>query len=356
LPDEVRLIPAALGSLIAGWALTRGALRLAVRFSFYDVPRGYKAHPAPTAYLGGAAVLCGLLPAALLLGDGTTRFAPIIVCAIGLGVIGTLDDRFTVRPSRRIVAEICAAAVLVHYGLGWSFVDGTAAQLALTAIWVIAFVNAFNLMDNMDGAAATVASVCGAGLAVQSLIAGDAALAALAVAVTGACLGFLPYNLRAGAPARIFLGDGGSMPIGFLLAATAMSLPDDRFGWTMVLLSGVLLALPVLDTTLVVVSRRRRHVPVVAGGRDHLTHRLHTRLASARRVAVALALAQALASVLAILSAESGRTTLIVSTIGLVTLGIAIVALLERPAWARREREAGQELARSAAGSGLREP
>jgi UDP-GlcNAc:undecaprenyl-phosphate GlcNAc-1-phosphate transferase len=352
LPDEVRLISAALGSLLASWILTRGALHLAVRFKFYDFPRGYKAHPAPTAYLGGAAVLCGLLPAALLLSDGSTRFAPILVCAVGLAVIGTLDDRFTVRPSRRIVAEACAAGVLVHYGLGWSFVDGSLAQLVLTAVWVIAFVNAFNLMDNMDGAAGTVASVCGAALAVQSLLAGDAALAALAVAVTGACLGFLPYNLRSGAPARIFLGDGGSMPIGFLLAATAMSLPDDRFGWAMVPLGAMLLALPVLDTSLVVVSRSRRHVPVVAGGRDHLTHRLHTRLASPLRVALALAVAQALAALLAILSAERGRTTLIVAAVGLVTLGAAIVVLLERPAWARRELEPGQ-LAR---GSGLREP
>jgi UDP-GlcNAc:undecaprenyl-phosphate GlcNAc-1-phosphate transferase len=300
--------------------------------------------------------MCGFLPAALLFGDGATRFAPIVVCAAGLSVIGTLDDRFTVRPSRRIVAEGVAAAVLVHYGLGWSFVDGSLEQLVLTALWVIAFTNAFNLMDNMDGAAATVAVMCGAGLAAQALIAGDPALAALAIAVAGACLGFLPYNLRAGAPARIFLGDGGSMPIGFLLAATAMNVPDEGVGWPTVLLGGMLLALPVLDTILVVVSRTRRRVPVVKGGRDHLTHRLHTRLASPLRVALALATAQALASLIAIVAAGGGRTAVIVCAVSLLALGGMIVALLERPAWARREREPYPMLARSPPDSGLREP
>jgi UDP-GlcNAc:undecaprenyl-phosphate/decaprenyl-phosphate GlcNAc-1-phosphate transferase len=356
LPDEVRLIAAALGSLTASWILTRGALRLAVRLRFYDFPVGYKSHAAPTAYLGGVAVLCGWLPAALVFGEGSARFAPITVCAVGLCVIGTFDDRYTLPPSRRIVAEGCAAGILVHYGLGWSFIDGMLVQFALTAIWVIAFANAFNLMDNMDGAAGTVACVCAAGLAVQSLIADDPALAALATAVAGACIGFLPYNLRRGAPARIFLGDGGSVPIGFLLAATAMSIPEHRFGWPMILIGGMLLALPVLDTILVVVSRARRHVPIVAGGRDHLTHRLQSRLASPRRVAAALAAAQALTSLLAIVSAEGGRTTVIISAIGLLTLGAAIVALLEHPTWARREREPGQRLARSSPGSRLREP
>jgi UDP-GlcNAc:undecaprenyl-phosphate/decaprenyl-phosphate GlcNAc-1-phosphate transferase len=339
LPDEARLLAAALVSLIAAWALTPLALRLATRAEFYDFPVGYKAHAAPTAYLGGAAVLGGFLAAALLFAEGATRFAPIIACAVGLGALGTLDDRRTVRPSRRIAAEVVAAGVLWRSDLGWSFLADGFEQFVLTAVWVVAFTNAFNLMDNMDGAAGTVASACAAGVAVQSLAEGDAVLAALAVAVAGACLGFLPYNLRAGAPARIFLGDGGSMPIGFILAATAMNVPiDGRLGWPTLLISAMLLALPVLDTLLVVVSRTRRRVSIVTGGRDHLTHRLHTRFASARLVAGALAVAQVVVSLVAILAAEGGRTTVIATALGLLALGAAIVAVLERPAWTVRQR------------------
>jgi UDP-N-acetylmuramyl pentapeptide phosphotransferase/UDP-N-acetylglucosamine-1-phosphate transferase len=139
-------------------------------------------------------------------------------------------------------------------------------------MWIVGLTNSFNLMDNMDGAASAVAAVCAAGLALQSLVRGDVALAALAVALAGACVGFLPYNLRAGAPVRIFLGDGGSMPIGFIVAAIAMNIPvGEQLGWTVLLVAALLLAIPMLATLLVVVSRTRRGVSIVTAGRDHLT-------------------------------------------------------------------------------------
>jgi UDP-GlcNAc:undecaprenyl-phosphate/decaprenyl-phosphate GlcNAc-1-phosphate transferase len=186
LPDEARLIGAFVVSLIAAYLLTPVALKAAVRMELYDHPRGYKAHPAPTACLGGAAVMAGFCLAAVLFGEGFSRFAPILGCAAGLCVLGTLDDRFAVRPSRRILAEVVAAAILWHYGLGWSFLQSGFEELILTALWIVGFTNAFNLMDNMDGAASTVAAVCAAGLALQSAANGDVVLAALALALAGA--------------------------------------------------------------------------------------------------------------------------------------------------------------------------
>jgi UDP-GlcNAc:undecaprenyl-phosphate/decaprenyl-phosphate GlcNAc-1-phosphate transferase len=341
LPDEARLIGAAVVSLAAVWALTPLALRIAVRTGFLDHPVGYKAHAAPTAYLGGAAVLSGFLVAALAFGDGLSRFGPILLCAVGLSVLGTLDDRFAVRPTHRIVAEVAAAAILWHYGLGWEFLDSGFEQLVLTAIWVVGFTNAFNLMDNMDGAASTVASVCAAGLGVQSLLHDDTELAAFSFALCGACAGFLRYNLRRGAPARIFLGDGGSMPIGFLVAALAMNIPtDEQMGWPVLLIGALLLGIPVLDTLLVIVSRTRRGVSVVTGGRDHLTHRLHARLGSAPLVALLLAAGQAVVSGVAIVAGEIGRTTIIVTALASLALGGVVVAILENPAWVRSRRPA----------------
>jgi UDP-GlcNAc:undecaprenyl-phosphate GlcNAc-1-phosphate transferase len=347
LPDDARLIGASVVSLTAAWLLTPVALKLAVRSAFYDHPVGYKAHPAPTAYLGGTAVLGGFCLAAILFGEGFSRFAPILVCAVGLSVIGTLDDRFTVRPSHRILAEVVAAAILWNYGLGWSFLQSGFEELVLTAIWIVGFTNSFNLMDNMDGAASTVAAVCAAGLALQSATGGDMELAALALGLSGACVGFLPYNLRRGAPARIFLGDGGSMPLGFIVAAVAMNIPtEERLGWPVLLIGALLLAIPTLDTLLVVVSRTRRGVALVTAGRDHLTHRLHTRLASARVVAAALAVAQAGVSLVAVAAGRMGRTTIIVVALGFLALGAGVVALLERPAWATARRRPAASLAR----------
>jgi UDP-GlcNAc:undecaprenyl-phosphate GlcNAc-1-phosphate transferase len=335
LPDEASFAGAFVVALTAVWILTPVARRVAVRTAFYDHPVGYKAHATPTAYLGGAAVLGGFLAAALLFGDGLDQFAPILAGAVGLGILGTLDDRFSVRPSLRILGEVIAAAVLWVFGLGWSFSASGFEELILTAIWIVGFTNAFNLMDNMDGAASTVACVCAAGLAAQSIVGGDARLAALALALSGACAGFLRYNLRSGAPARIFLGDGGSLPLGFIVAATAMNLPFEAgIGWPVLLLGALLLAMPVLDTLLVVVSRTRRRVSLVTAGRDHLTHRLGTRLGSPRMVAAALAVTQAGVSLITIVAAQSGRTAIIVVAMCFLALGAAAVALLERPAWA----------------------
>jgi UDP-GlcNAc:undecaprenyl-phosphate/decaprenyl-phosphate GlcNAc-1-phosphate transferase len=335
LPDEARLIGAVLVSLTAVWMLTPLALRLAVRTEFYDHPTGYKAHAMPTAYLGGAAVVTGFMLAALTLSSDLSRYWPILVCTLGLMVLGTLDDRIAVRPSRRIAAELAAAAVLWHYDLGWTFLGNGFEELILTAAWIVGFTNAFNLMDNMDGAASTVGAVCAAGIAAQTLVAGgDAGVAVLALALCGACLGFLRYNLRAGAPASIFLGDGGSMPIGFVVAALAMNIPvDEPLGWPVLLVAALLLGIPVLDTLLVVVSRTRRGVALVTAGRDHLTHRLRMKLGSPQAVASALALVQAAVSGLAIIAAQIGRTSIIVTATACLVAGGAVVGLLDSPLW-----------------------
>lgn len=336
MPDEARLFGAVVVSLTAVWILTPVARRLAVRTGLYDHPTGYKAHPAPTACLGGAAVIGGFLLAVVTFGEDVSRFWPILAGALGLMVLGTLDDGFAVRPRYRIAAEIGAATLLWHYGLGWTFLGSEFEELVLTSIWIVGFTNAFNLMDNMDGAASTVGAVCAAGIAAQALIVGnDEGVAVMAVALAGACLGFLRYNLRAGAPASIFLGDGGSMPIGFVVAALPMTIPvDEQLGWPVLLVAALLLGVLVLDTLLVVVSRTRRGVALVTAGRDHLSHRLRVKLASPRAVAAALALIQAAVAVVAIVAAQIGRTSIIVAALSCLTAGAVIVALLDSPQWA----------------------
>jgi UDP-GlcNAc:undecaprenyl-phosphate GlcNAc-1-phosphate transferase len=335
LPDETRLAGAVLISLTAVWLLTPVAHRIAVRTGFYDHPTGYKAHSAPTAYLGGAAVMVGFLLSVVLVGLNLARWWPILACAVGLMALGTLDDRFTVRPSYRLAAELAAAVLLWTHDLGWNVLSSDLAGFVLTCAWIVGFTNAFNLMDNMDGAASIVAAVCAAGLATQVLVVGRAGgIALIALALAGSCLGFLPYNLRHRAPARIFLGDGGSMPIGFIVAALAMSIPvDEPLGWSVVLVAALLLAVPMLDTLLVVVSRTRRGVSIVTAGRDHLTHRLRARLASPGAVAAALAVTQVVVSLLTIAAASAGRTSVIVMAVACLALAAAIIALLDSSAW-----------------------
>ena len=198
--------------------------------------------------------------------------------------VGTVDDRIAVAPIWRLVITALTAFALYASGLGWSTAAGTGVNLFLTSLWIVGLVNAFNLMDNMDGACGTVASMAAAGIGVIAAIKGQDTITGLAFAMSGACIGFLPWNLTG--PAKVFLGDGGSMPIGFLVAALAMATArHSTAGNAGVLLGALLVGLPILDVTLVSVSRTRRGVSLMTGGRDHLTHRMLLRLHSPRLVA-----------------------------------------------------------------------
>jgi UDP-GlcNAc:undecaprenyl-phosphate GlcNAc-1-phosphate transferase len=227
LSDGLSLAFAFTIGFAATYALTPLAIRIAERSDFFDHPRGYKAHAMPTPYLGGIAVLGGFGIAVLALGEDLGRLWPILVGAIALSIAGTIDDRRSIGPGARLAVEIVAALSLFAAGLGWEYLPSDGTNLALTILFVVGVVNAFNLMDNQDGATGTVTMVAAAGIGALALIEGDVALAALCLALAGACGGFLPYNLAG--PARIFLGDGGSMPVGFILAASLMS-PSSWWG------------------------------------------------------------------------------------------------------------------------------
>jgi UDP-N-acetylmuramyl pentapeptide phosphotransferase/UDP-N-acetylglucosamine-1-phosphate transferase len=339
LPAEALVASAFALSLVVVLAVTPLAIRIADRMGFHDQPVGYKGHAKPTPYLGGAAVFSGYLLGALLTGAAGSKLVWILVLAVFLWAVGTLDDKITVTPLTRVLAEGFAAAVLFAAGLGWSITGNDAADLAITVLWVVALSNAFNLMDNMDGAACTVALFSSLGTAVIALVLGDEVLGGLALALSGACLGFLRYNLAG--PARIFLGDGGSMPIGFVVAATIMALPlESNLGWNS-LATGVLLAgLPLLDTSLVILSRRRAGVSVVQGGRDHLTHRLRSRLPSERAVAITLGATQAVLCAGALWLSQHSDSSTTVAWALLLCAGAAAVGIMETQAWAPVRPEA----------------
>jgi UDP-GlcNAc:undecaprenyl-phosphate GlcNAc-1-phosphate transferase len=332
LPDEARLIAAFFLALGAAFAATPAAIAVAGRTDFHDHPVGYKGHSRPTPYLGGAAVLGGFLVAAALLGGEFARLSPIVGCTCALWALGTLDDRLGLGAWPRVTAECIAAMVLWATGLGWNVFPGGGADLALTVAWVVGLVNAFNLIDNMDGAAATIAAVTSVAVGGLAVLEGDVPLAILVFGLAGACLGFLPYNLAS--PARIFLGDGGSLPIGFVIAASLMAVPmAPELGLEHVLAATLLVGVPVLDTTLVSVSRRRAGVSLWTGGRDHLTHRLQTRLGTARTVALSLGAIQAGLGAVAVSVVQFGRGSVLAAWSIWFVVVAAAVALLETRSW-----------------------
>ncbi len=326
LPDAIRILGALMASVSVAALATPLARRVAVRTSFFDHPAGYKQHFRPTPYLGGTAVMAGVLAGTLLF-DGFDDYKRMVVAALAICAVGTLDDRIGLGVTLRMVVQVFTAVALWAVDLGWTMLHNPTADLILTIVWVVGITNAFNLMDNQDGATGTVGAACGAGIGALALMQDALPLAIIAFSVSGACLGFLPYNLSK--PAKIFLGDGGSMPIGLLIACTVMAIPDGRLDWTLLFALAPLAGLPILDTTLVVVSRLRRGAQVMSGGRDHLTHRLLALLGTERKVAIVLAVAQGALCALAIGLFQLDQRAVVAAGAAYVAAGAAIIALLE---------------------------
>ncbi len=340
MPLELRLLTGLALAVAVVYATTPLAIRVADRLEFYDRPVGYKAHGSPTPYLGGAAVTVGFLVALAALTSEWERTLPLGAGVAVMWAVGTWDDRHTVSPLARVLVEVLLAAAFWSLDLGWNLGAGAAVDLAVTIVWFVAVINAFNLFDNMDGATPSMGTVVAGGLAALGALQGSAWLAVTAAALCGACAGFLPHNLRS--PARIFLGDGGSMPIGFAVAAlTMIGVSDSAVASQSLAMAVLFVGVPALDTALVMVSRRRRGISLLTGGRDHLTHRTREWLLTARSVALALGTVQALISALAIVALRGGTSTTAAVALYVVAAAVAIALLDTRWAPADPARLAG---------------
>lgn len=329
MTEGVRLTFALAVAAVAAYALTPMAIQAAGRLEFFDRPKGYKGHATPVPYLGGTAVLAAFVAAVLAFAGDPERTGPLLGGVALLWAVGTIDDRRHLAPGLRVAIETALAVAIWATGLGWDL-GGPVVDVTATILWVLAVVNAFNLFDNMDGASSVMAIASASAVAVLGIVEGDQWLVAVGAALAGSCLGFLPYNL-ARPQARIFLGDGGSMPIGFAVAVMVMSgATTAATSWEALALGLLLVGLPALDTALVIVSRRRKGISVLTGGRDHLTHRARRRLGTARAVALTLGAAQLLIGSVALVAAGIGPAALIVVTIVSLAVAGGVIALLER--------------------------
>lgn len=268
--------------------LTPGAIYAARRLGFLDRPGGYKAHAAPTPLLGGLGVGAGLLIAVLwsvhVARPGNT--SDLIAFGIGAGIIvvaGLVDDLRGLSASHKLAWQVLAAAcaglalaflgVRVNLFLGWAPLP----LMMLTVLWVVAITNAVNLMDNMNGLCAGLGVIAATCLAVFNLRTGEIGVALAAAALGGACLGFLIFNWPR---ARVFLGDTGSMLIGYALASLSVMGVYTRgaeLPVLAVLAPLFVLAIPILDVLVVTWLRLRAHRPPWIGDRCHISHRLVSR-------------------------------------------------------------------------------
>lgn len=272
LPVWFRPLASGLGALLLTVALTPLVIRLARRMDWVARPTEDRWHEKPTALMGGIAIWAGAT-AGLALASPASGLWALWAGGTLLFVSGLADDLNGMSPVAKVLAQVAGATVLLV--AGWELAPAWPFWLsaALTYLWVIGITNAVNLLDNMDGLAAGIAGIAAATVALLAGVAGAWPQAGPALAVAGAAAGFLVYNHP---PARIFMGDGGSLFLGFAVAALALSHPGAGASGTAAVLAvpAALMAVPILDTTLVTIKRIAGGRPITQGGSDHSSHRL----------------------------------------------------------------------------------
>jgi len=289
------------GALVLAVGATPLARYLAPRLGVMDQPSERKLHVQPVPRMGGAAIYLAVLIAIVVL-DGKynfSQFGSIIVGATGISFLGLVDDRWNLSPLAKLLGQIVATLLLLVTGIYIGTFPYPLLNLVVTVLWVLTITNALNLLDNMDGLAGGVAAIAAAYFALMCAFSGQYLVGALSVAVVGACLGFLFYNLN---PASIFMGDSGALFLGFVLAAIGIKLRfPENVTFVTWMVPTLVLGLPIFDTSLVVVSRLHRGLnPLTHPGKDHVSHRLVAAGMTQREAVLALYVACFVLGLLAI--------------------------------------------------------
>src|SRR5687768_3547653 len=237
-------------------------------------PKTDRWHKKPTAMLGGVAIWLSVVISYLIFIPPTVYGWVVIGASTFLFLVGLADDLVHTKPYQKLIGQVMGSAFIIYYGLSLPWTSSHSLNMALTIFWLIGITNAVNLLDNMDGLAAGIAVIASCFLALSFLSTSQISEALMLVVFAGALLGFLVYNSN---PASIFMGDSGSMFIGFFLASSALvNVSGGRSRSLLPVLAVPILVLfiPIFDTTFVTILRKFSGRAASRGGRDHTSHRL----------------------------------------------------------------------------------
>ena len=335
-------------ALLASLTLVVPVRALALRVGMVDLPGPRKVHLTPIPLLGGVAMYAAVVIAVLFAFSGPARaqIVGILIGATLVATVGILDDRGWLHHQIKLfVGMPLAAAILlasgIHAQVFGVLLGGRSGYLldaALTVIWVVGITASFSILDHMDGLCAGVAAMASIFFAALAYLGGQTLVTVLAAAVLGAATGFLRWNFK---PAKIFMGDGGAMFLGYLMATLGLKLRLENSsrlsGWLAPLL---ILGVTIFDTTLVTISRSRRGLlPFATPGKDHAAHRLSNLGLGHRGAVLTLYLLGAIGGGAAVLvSYLSEQRAFFVGVLALAVI-LAGVVYLERAPYERQVRK-----------------
>ena len=326
--EQILSNPLAAGgiSLVLAAALTYAVREISQRRGFVAKPKSDRWHKRPTAMMGGVAIFLAVLLGYAIFVPKTPESLIVIGASSFLFLVGLLDDVLNIKPYHKLVGQLIGAVMLVGLGprlplTGYEIVD-----IWITVFWLIGITNAINLLDNMDGLAAGISAIAAISLAVGFALNGQVNELLLVAVFIGALLGFLIFNFN---PASIFMGDCGSMFVGFLLASSVLigqAGGRSRGIFSILAVPVLILFIPIFDTTLVTVIRKLWGRKASQGGRDHTSHRL-VALGLSERWAVLMIYAFAvLAGLLSLIVSQMG-TLQSLALIGIFTATLSIVGV-----------------------------
>jgi UDP-GlcNAc:undecaprenyl-phosphate/decaprenyl-phosphate GlcNAc-1-phosphate transferase len=267
------LIPPAVSFALA-LALTPVVRALARRWDFVAKPKIDRWHKNPTAMMGGVGIWLAVVGTYLVLVPHTKQGWVVVGAASFLFFVGLIDDWLHVKPYQKLIGQVIGTAIVVNYGLVLPWTRSLPVNMLITIFWLIGITNAINLLDNMDGLATGIAAIASCFLTFNFLTGNQMTEAVMMAVFAAALLGFLIYNSN---PASIFMGDSGSMFIGFFLAGAALvnvSGGRSRSFVPVLAVPILVLFIPIFDTTFVTILRKLSGRAASQGGRDHTSHRL----------------------------------------------------------------------------------
>ena len=342
MPFSPRTLLAVAASFCLAVILTPIVRSFARHFGFVAKPKIDRWHKKPTAMLGGLAIWLSVVITSAAFSLRIAYGKQILLACTFLFLVGLVDDLIHIKPYQKLIGQILGSAFLVYYGLTVPWTGSVLINMALAIFWLIAITNAINLLDNMDGLASGIAIIAAGFLALSFLNTGQFTEALILLIFAGGLLGFLVYNSH---PASVFMGDCGSMFVGFFLASTSLmqvSGGRSRSLLPVLVVPILILFIPIFDTTFVTVLRKLSGRAASQGGRDHTSHRLVALGMSERNAVLMLYGFAALSGVLALLVQ---RARLDVSLAAIASFSIVLTLIGVYLAGVKVYDESEQELA-----------
>ena len=276
----LRVIIASIAAFIVSILVTPQTKKLAMKLGVYDEPDARKVHTGLMTRMGGLGIYAGFLCGFLIYGDFSRSMVGLLVSCTFITALGFYDDVKNIAPKLKLLGQIVAAVILMVFGIHLEFfsipftdeiIDIGLLSYPVTLLWLVGICNAVNLIDGLDGLAYGVSAIAALSIGVVAYASGIGIVAVLCLILVGSILGFLRWNFH---PATLFMGDCGSLTLGFLLAV--FSLMGISEGVTLIGLAVpvLILGIPVLDTLFAIIRRKRSHKPVFQADKGHFHHLL----------------------------------------------------------------------------------